>query len=103
MDRSLLLAFALAAIMIFARLGELPLRDPDEGRNTEVAHEMRFAGAWLTPTYNGLVYLDKPSFFFKCVSLSLGIFGENEAAARLPSAFPRLEFCSWWRPSQARI
>jgi len=72
--------------MIFARLGELPLRDPDEGRNTEVAHEMRLAGAWLTPTYNGLVYLDKPSFFFKCVSLSLGIFGENEAAARLPSA-----------------
>lgn len=47
---------------------------------------MRLAGAWLTPTYNGLVYLDKPCFFFKCVSLSLGFFGENEMAARLPSA-----------------
>jgi 4-amino-4-deoxy-L-arabinose transferase-like glycosyltransferase len=85
-ERSLLLAFALAAVMIFARLGELPLRDPDEGRNTEVAREMHLAGAWLTPTYNGLVYLDKPCFFFKFVSLSLAAFGENEAAARLPSA-----------------
>ena len=89
-DRSLLLAFALAAVMVFARLGELPLRDPDEGRNTEVAREMHLAGAWLTPTYNGLVYLDKPSFFFKCVSLSLGAFGENETAARLPSALAAL-------------
>jgi len=53
---------AVAAMMLFARLGQLPLRDPDEGRNAEVAREMAEAGAWLTPTYNGLVYLDKPAF-----------------------------------------
>ena len=30
-------AFLLAAVMFFARLGGLPLIDPDEGRNAEVA------------------------------------------------------------------
>jgi hypothetical protein len=72
--------------MIFARLGELPLRDPDEGRNSEIAREMAQNHAWLTPTYLGMAYLDKPAFFYKAVSLSMQAFGENEAAARLPSA-----------------
>ena len=83
---SLLLAMAIAAVMLFARLGQLPLRDPDEGRNAEVAREMAEAGAWLTPTYNGLVYLDKPAFYFKAVAISFRVFGESEWAARLPSA-----------------
>jgi 4-amino-4-deoxy-L-arabinose transferase-like glycosyltransferase len=82
----LLLAVAIAVMMIFARLGGLPLRDPDEGRNAEIAREMQANGAWLTPTYNGLVYLDKPAFFFRAVATSFSIFGENEFAARLPSA-----------------
>ncbi len=82
----LLLAVAIAAVMIFARLGGLPLRDPDEGRNAEIAREMLTNGAWLTPTYDGLVYLDKPAFFFRAVATSFSIFGENEFAARLPSA-----------------
>jgi 4-amino-4-deoxy-L-arabinose transferase-like glycosyltransferase len=81
-----LLAICFAALMIFARLGQLPLRDPDEGRNAEVAREMLVNDAWLTPTYNGLVYLDKPAFFFRTVALSFTIFGETEFAGRLPSA-----------------
>ncbi len=72
--------------MLFARLGQLPLRDPDEGRNSEVAREMKLSGSWLIPSYNGLVYLDKPAFFFKAVALSFALFGESEATARLPSA-----------------
>lgn len=81
-----LLAIAIAAVMIFARLGALPLRDPDEGRNSEIAREMLASGSWVTPTYDGCVYLDKPSFFVKTVSLSFALFGENETAGRLPSA-----------------
>lgn len=82
----LIFSILVAAIMIFARLGELPLRDPDEGRNAQVAREMQLNGAWLTPTYNNLVYLDKPSFYFKCVAISFALFGESETSARLPSA-----------------
>lgn len=67
-------------------LGSYPLLQPDEGRNAEIAREMLASGDWLIPTYNGLPYLDKPAFFFKAVALSFAVFGENEAAARLPSA-----------------
>jgi len=59
---------------------------PDEGRNAEVAREMKQSGAWLVPTYNGVDYLDKPAFYFKAVALSLAAFGDNETAARIPSA-----------------
>ena len=47
---------------------------------------MQEAGAWLVPTYDGATYLDKPAFFFKAVALSLAVFGNNETAARIPSA-----------------
>jgi 4-amino-4-deoxy-L-arabinose transferase-like glycosyltransferase len=80
------LALLVVLITLFARLGELPFRDPDEGRNAEVAREMKQTGAWLVPTYDGLAYLDKPAFFFKAVALSYALFGESEIAARLPSA-----------------
>jgi 4-amino-4-deoxy-L-arabinose transferase-like glycosyltransferase len=80
----------LAVVVIFAglffRLGYLPLSYPDEGRNAEVGREMKESGAWLVPTYNGVDYLDKPAFYFKVVALSLAAFGNNETAARLPSA-----------------
>jgi len=68
-------------------LGSYPLLQPDEGRNAEIAREMLESGNWLIPTYNGLAYLDKPAFFFKTVALCLGLFGQSEASARLPSAF----------------
>lgn len=71
---------------LFFRLGSLPLLQPDEGRNAEVAREMKESGAWLSPSYNGIAYLDKPAFYFKAVAVSLAAFGNNETAARLPSA-----------------
>ncbi|HUI06815.1 MAG TPA: glycosyltransferase family 39 protein [Verrucomicrobiae bacterium] len=80
------LAFLLAGALIFARLGQLPLTQPDEGRNAEVAREMKDSGSWLVPTYNGLPYLDKPAFYFKTVALSFALFGDTETAARLSSA-----------------
>jgi 4-amino-4-deoxy-L-arabinose transferase-like glycosyltransferase len=71
---------------LFFRLGSLPLLQPDEGRNAEVAREMKESGAWLSPSYDGIAYLDKPAFFFKAVALSLAAFGNHETAARIPSA-----------------
>jgi 4-amino-4-deoxy-L-arabinose transferase-like glycosyltransferase len=79
-------AFLLAAVLFFARLGELPLIDPDEGRNAEVAREMAESGAWVVPVYNSIPYLDKPALYFRAVALSYGAFGRSEATARLPSA-----------------
>jgi 4-amino-4-deoxy-L-arabinose transferase-like glycosyltransferase len=81
-----LLAFAFALFLIFVRLGDLPLMDPDEGRNAEVAREMAVSDRWLVPTYNGMPYLDKPALYFKLVALSFDALGTNETAARIPSA-----------------
>lgn len=86
--RSAVTGFALLGglFTVLWGLGAYPLLQPDEGRNAEIAREMLQSGAWLVPSYNGLPYLDKPAFFFKAVALSFRLFGENEAAARLPSA-----------------
>lgn len=86
----LLLALLAAVITVTFRLGALPLITPDEGRNAEVAREMKVSGSWLVPTYNGLPYLDKPAFYFKAVALSLAAVGDNETGARLPSALSAL-------------
>ncbi|HTT67702.1 MAG TPA: glycosyltransferase family 39 protein [Gemmatimonadales bacterium] len=85
-----LLAFLVAGGCLFARLGTLPLIQPDEGRNAEVAREMKDAGAWLVPTYDGLPYLDKPALYFRMVALSMSALGETETAARLPGALAAL-------------
>ena len=82
----LLTAITVAAVCCLARLGTLPLIQPDEGRNAEVAREMDARGAWLVPTYDGLPYLDKPAFYFRLVGLSMAALGDNETAARLPGA-----------------
>jgi len=82
----ILFALAIVWTALFFHLGKLPLLQPDEGRNAEVAREMTASGAWLSPSYNGIAYLDKPAFYFKTVALSLALLGDNEAAARLPSA-----------------
>lgn len=82
---AVLVAVGIAAIALCYGSGRMPLMWPDEGRNAEVGREMKESGSWLIPTYNGADYLDKPSFYFKAVALSLAAFGDSEGAARLPS------------------
>jgi len=84
-------------------VGYLPLIAPDEGRNAEVAREMKDSGAWLVPTYNGLDYLDKPAFYFKAVAFSLAAFGNNETAARIPSRLLGWHWRSWPSPSAGKF
>lgn len=82
----LLAAALVVGFALLWDLGGYPLIQPDEGRNAEVAREMKNAAAWLVPTLNGIPYLDKPALYFKVVALSLELFGESEFAVRLPSA-----------------
>jgi 4-amino-4-deoxy-L-arabinose transferase-like glycosyltransferase len=86
----LLLLLAICGVLFFLELGRLPLTEPDEGRNAEVAREMIVQNDWITPRYNTLPYLDKPAVFFWLVAGSFKLFGISEWAARLPSALAAL-------------
>jgi 4-amino-4-deoxy-L-arabinose transferase-like glycosyltransferase len=86
----LLVLLAVAACMFFVGLGRLPLTEPDEGRNAEVAREMLEFRDWITPRYDTLTYLDKPVVLFWLVAASFRTFGVSEWAARFPSALMAL-------------
>jgi hypothetical protein len=82
----ILLLLLVAGLLFFAGLGRLPLLEPDEGRNAEVAREMLLSGDWITPHFNNLPYLDKPVAFFWLVAAAFRLLGVSEWTARLPSA-----------------
>jgi len=86
----LLLLLLVAAGFFFVGLGRLPLLEPDEGRNAEVAREMLASGDWITPHYDTLPYLDKPVVFFWLVAGSYRGLGISEWTARFPSALMAL-------------
>lgn len=64
----------------------LPLINRDEPRFAEASREMRERGDYVVPSFNGQPRLDKPPLIYWCQVASYRVFGENEFAARLPSA-----------------
>ena len=64
----------------------LPLTDRDETRFAEASREMLQRGDYVVPWFNGAWRFDKPILIYWCQSAGYRVFGENEFAARLPSA-----------------
>ncbi len=85
---AILLALVLALLAF--RLGAIPLLGPDEPRYTRVAVEMHRAGEWVTPTLQGEPWLEKPPLFYWLAGGAFSLFGETEAAARVPSVLAAL-------------
>jgi 4-amino-4-deoxy-L-arabinose transferase-like glycosyltransferase len=81
--RGLWLIFA----VLFVLLGTRGLNEPDEGRYAAVGWEMAAGGSWLVPHLNGYEHLQKPPLIYWCTAVSMKVFGYNEWAARMPSAF----------------
>ncbi|MFT4570243.1 MAG: 4-amino-4-deoxy-L-arabinose transferase-like glycosyltransferase [Hyphomicrobiaceae bacterium] len=67
-------------------LGWLHLVGADEGRHAMIAREMVSSGNFLTPTIEGLPYVDKPVLFHWLVAVSTSLFGSHAFAVRLPAA-----------------
>ena len=81
----LALAAVLAAVVfVLPLLLPIPLMDPDEGLSASIAQEMAERGDWLTPRLLERPFFDKPILYFWAEALSLRLFGNNEAAVRLP-------------------
>jgi len=83
--RGAALLLALVAALLLFRLGAVPLVGPDEPRYARVAVEMERSGDLVTPTLQGRPWLEKPALYYWLAAGALRAFGENEAAARLPS------------------
>ncbi len=49
-----------------------------------IPKEMLASGSWLTPTLNGVPYLDKPHLIYWLTLPAYKIFGVSDWAARLP-------------------
>ena len=76
------------ACVLFHILGtwSLPLIDRDEPRFAEASREMIERGNYIVPYFNNQLRLDKPPLTYWAQVASYHIFGENDFAARLPSA-----------------
>ena len=90
LSRSLALLVALLALLVVADNMQRPLAHPDEGRYAEISREMAASGDWVTPRLNGIKYFEKPPLQYWAGAAAIGLFGENEFAARLYTAFASL-------------
>jgi 4-amino-4-deoxy-L-arabinose transferase-like glycosyltransferase len=64
----------------------LPLIDRDEPRFAEASREMIQRHDYVVPHFNNWLRLDKPPLAYWAQTLSYRVFGENDFAARFPSA-----------------
>ncbi|WP_204368663.1 ArnT family glycosyltransferase [Neosynechococcus sphagnicola] len=87
----------LAALLLYgANLGELPLRDWDEGTVAQVARDLWRSPLgswhWLHPTLAGEPYLNKPPLMHLLIAIAYRVWGVQEWTTRLPGAL--LTACS---------
>jgi 4-amino-4-deoxy-L-arabinose transferase-like glycosyltransferase len=76
---------AMALVLVIAPLvANAPLFDPDEGLHAAIAQEMVLRGDYVTPSFLGEPFLDKPILFFWAEAWSLRVLGSHEAAVRQP-------------------
>src|SRR5215470_17891244 len=64
----------------------LPLIDRDEPRFAEASREMIQRGDYVVPYFNDHLRLDKPPLTYWTQTVSYRILGQNDFAARFPSA-----------------
>ncbi|HET9417888.1 MAG TPA: glycosyltransferase family 39 protein [Chthoniobacterales bacterium] len=74
--------------LLFHTIGtwSLPLIDRDEPRFAEASREMLERGDYIVPHFNNQLRLDKPPLAYWAQVASFEVFGENDFAARFPSA-----------------
>ena len=84
--RNFVLLFLGCLLFHIAGTWSLPLIDRDEPRFAEAAREMRQRGDYVIPYFNDHYRFDKPPLTYWFQTASYRLFGENDFAARFPSA-----------------
>lgn len=86
-DKEWLLGLLVASLVLWLMfLGNLPLRDWDEGTYAIVAREIYRTGNWLYPTLQGEPFLLKPPLMQWLIAGCYHIGGVQEFTTRLPGA-----------------
>jgi 4-amino-4-deoxy-L-arabinose transferase-like glycosyltransferase len=97
--RNYALLFFGCALFHLAGTWTLPLVDRDEPRFAEASREMIERGDYVVPYFNNHLRFDKPPLTYWTQAASYKIFGENDFAARFPSAiaaaFVALSIFAW--------
>jgi 4-amino-4-deoxy-L-arabinose transferase-like glycosyltransferase len=81
-----LVVVAVAAPIIFFRLGSASLASWDEAIYAQVAKEMLETGDWITTRYDHMFFFDKPPLLMWAQAFLFQSFGMTELNARIPSA-----------------
>ena len=89
-NRTAIILFVVATVIIFAGIGVRDAWPPDEPRFALVAKEMVTSGQWLIPMRGGEIYPDKPPIFMWCIALFYLVTGSLSVAMLLPSAIASL-------------
>ncbi len=82
----ILILLCVCLTLFFFRLGARPLWDVDEGMHAVTSKEMVLTGDWITTTFNGENFYDKPILYNWFAAIAFLVFGFTEFAARLPAA-----------------
>jgi len=82
----LLLAGFCGFLFLFG-LSYFGLVGADEPRYAQVAREMLARHDWISPTFEGKPWLEKPPLYYWQAMVAFRLFGVSDWAARLPSAF----------------
>lgn len=69
------------------------LMDDVDSVQAVIARNMLRDGDWVTPSINGIAYLEKPPFKYWLMAVSFGIFGVHDWSARLPIALGAILLC----------
>lgn len=85
-QRTALMVLTGLLLLRLALMAVVPLTDTTEARYAEVARKMLETGNWVTPLHDyGVPFWAKPPLSTWLAAASMGLFGPNELAARLPS------------------
>jgi 4-amino-4-deoxy-L-arabinose transferase-like glycosyltransferase len=82
----LLIVAAVCGFLFFYGLGSFGLVGADEPRYAQIAREMLERNDYVTPTLNGVAWLEKPALYYWRAMFAFETFGVKDWAARLPSA-----------------
>lgn len=83
MKKLALVSLAIFMVLMWTGLGKNYLFDWDEGIYAQLGSEMVESNSYLTPTWNGELWLEKPPMVAWVTALGIKLAGTNELGARL--------------------